>query len=79
MEHHLETPIKVSGAVTRPTAHSFSTPFSVEIINALHYGKVKMPTVDLYDGTIDPEEHLGVYKAQMYMQDVDNAAISLLP
>ena len=32
-----------------------------------------MPTVDLYDGTTDPEEHLGVYKAQMYDQDVDDA------
>jgi len=33
-----------------------------------------MPTVDLYDGTTDPEEHLGVYKAQMYVQGVDDAA-----
>lgn len=31
-----------------------------------------MPIVDLYDATIDPEEHLGVYKAQMYIQDVDD-------
>jgi len=38
-----------------------------------------MPTVDLYDGTTDPEEHLGVNKAQMYVQDVDDAAISMLP
>lgn len=29
--------------------------------------------MDLYDGTTNPEEHLGVYKAQMYVQDVDNA------
>jgi len=33
-----------------------------------------MPTVELYDGTTDPEEHHWVYKAQMYVQDVDNAA-----
>jgi len=33
-----------------------------------------MPTVDLYDGTTDREEHLGVYKAQIYIQDVDDAA-----
>ena len=42
--------------------------FSVEIINVPRYGKVKMPTVDLYDGTTDPEEHLGMYKAQMYVR-----------
>jgi len=33
-----------------------------------------MPILDLYDGTTDPEEHLGVYKAQMYVQDVDDSA-----
>ena len=32
-----------------------------------------MPTVDLYDRTTDAEEHQGVYKAQMYVQDVDDA------
>jgi len=51
----------------------FSIPFRAKIMNALCYGKVKMPTMDLYDGTTDPEEHLGVYKAQMYIQDVDHA------
>ena len=33
-----------------------------------------MPILELYDGTTDPEEHLEVYKAQMYIQDVDNTA-----
>jgi len=33
-----------------------------------------MPTVDLYDGTTDPEEHLGVYKLQMYVQDMNDMA-----
>jgi len=51
----------------------FSTLFRAKIINPPCYGKAKMPTMDLYDGTIDPEEHLGVYKALMYLQDVDNA------
>jgi len=32
-----------------------------------------MLTMDLYDGTTNPEEHLGVYKVEMYVQDVDNA------
>ena len=52
----------------------FSTPFSTKIVKAPHYEKVKMPNVDLYDGTTDLEEHLGVYRAQMYVQDVDDAA-----
>jgi len=63
VQHHPETPIKVSGTAARPTTLPFSTPFSAEIINALCHGKVKMPMVDLYDGTTNPEEHLGVYKA----------------
>lgn len=33
-----------------------------------------MLTMDLYDGTIDLEEHLGVYKEQMYVQYVDDIA-----
>ena len=33
-----------------------------------------MPMVDLYDGTTDPEEHIGVYQAQMHVRDVDDAA-----
>jgi len=45
----------------------FSTPFSAQIINTPRYGKVKMPTMDLYDGATDPEKHLGVYKGQMYV------------
>jgi len=32
-----------------------------------------MATMDLYDGTTDPKKHLGVYKAQMYVHNVDNA------
>ena len=35
-----------------------------------------MPILDLYDGTVDPEEHLEVYKAQMYVQDVDDVTYS---
>jgi len=74
VERRPETPIKVSGTAVRTGPVLFCTPFSAEIVNVLHYGKVKMPTVDLYDGTTDPEEHLGVHKAQIYIQDVDNAA-----
>jgi len=33
-----------------------------------------MPNLELCDGTKDLEEHLRAYKAQMYIQDMDNAA-----
>ena len=33
-----------------------------------------MPSVDLFDGTTDPDNHLDVYKAQMYIQDVHQKA-----
>jgi len=32
-----------------------------------------MSSVDLFDGTTDPNDHLDVYKAQMHVQDVDDA------
>jgi len=70
---HLETHIKVSGTAAREGPIPFSTAFNAEIINTPRYGKVKMLTMDLYHGTIDPEENLGVYKAQMYIEDVDDA------
>jgi len=34
--------------------------------------------VDLYDRTTDLEEHLGVYKAQMYVQDVTTLHIVVI-
>ena len=74
VERHLDTPIKVLGTAAWPTVLPFSTPFSAEIINTARYEKVKIPTGDLYDGTTDPEEHLGIYKAQMYVQDVDDVS-----
>ena len=74
VERQLGTPIKVSGMAARFAAPSFSTPFCPEIVKAPRCGKVKMLMLDLYDGTRDPEEHLGVYKAQMYVQDVDDTS-----
>ena len=40
----------------------FTTPFSSEIMHATRTRKVKILNLGLYDGTTDPEEHLGVYK-----------------
>ena len=73
-KRHPGTPIKVCDTAARTGPVPFSTPFSAEIINVPHYGEVKMPTVDHYDGMVDLEEYLGVCKAQMYVQDVDDAA-----
>ena len=35
--------------------------------------KVKMPFIEPFDKTTDPDDHLDVYNAQMYIQDVDDA------
>ena len=65
----------MSGAAALTSPVSFSTLFSADIINALCCSKVKMPIVDLHNGTTDLKNHLGVvYKAQMYVQDVDDIA-----
>jgi len=39
--------------------------------------KVKMPNMELYNGTTNPKEHLGAYKAQMYVQNIDGAGYCL--
>ncbi|XP_057250713.1 uncharacterized protein LOC130591415 [Beta vulgaris subsp. vulgaris] len=35
--------------------------------------KIKLPTIEPFDGTIDPDDHLSAYKHQMYVQGVDDA------
>ena len=35
--------------------------------------KVKMPTLDPFDETTDPDDHLSTYKHMMYVQGVDDA------
>uniref|UniRef100_A0A803M9Y8 Uncharacterized protein n=1 Tax=Chenopodium quinoa TaxID=63459 RepID=A0A803M9Y8_CHEQI len=44
------------------------TPFSQEIMNTPIPPKVKIPTLDPYDGKTDPTDHLNAYKAQMGVQ-----------
>ena len=53
VERHPEALIKVSNTIALMGPLPFSALFSAEIINAPRYGKVKMPTVDLYNGNID--------------------------
>jgi len=52
----------------------FLMPFDEQIVNGHRPQEVKMPNLELCDGTKDLEEHLRAYKAQMYIQDMDNAA-----
>ena len=52
---------------------TFTTPFNREILEALCLSKVKMPSIELFDGTTDPDDHSDIYKAQMYVQDVHDA------
>lgn len=47
---------------------SVMTPFSKEIIDTDTKRKIKIPTIDPYDGTTDPQDHLAAYKAQMSVQ-----------
>ena len=42
-------------------------------MEALRPEKVKMPTIDPFDEATDPDDYLDVYKAQMCMQDIDDA------
>ncbi|XP_010685121.2 uncharacterized protein LOC104899604 [Beta vulgaris subsp. vulgaris] len=37
------------------------------------FPKVKLATIEPFDGTTDPDDHLSTYKHQMYVQAVDDA------
>jgi len=65
--------VRVSGRPEKGLLPTFATPFSQEIIEAAHPKKFKIPSVKLFDGTTDPDDHLDVYMARMYVQDVDDA------
>ncbi|XP_048494601.1 uncharacterized protein LOC125494816 [Beta vulgaris subsp. vulgaris] len=56
---------------------NWSTPFSVRIMESPPFPKVKLPTIEPFDGTTDPDDHLSAYKHQMYVQSVDNATWSI--
>ena len=67
-------PVKLSWTGTQLGSVPFNMPFNAEVINTPRLEKVKMPNLELYDGTADPEEHLVLYKAHTYVQDMDDAA-----
>ncbi|KMS94261.1 hypothetical protein BVRB_023190, partial [Beta vulgaris subsp. vulgaris] len=50
---------------------NWPTPFSVRIMESPPFPKVKLPTIEPFDGTTDPDDHLSAYKHQMYVQGVD--------
>jgi len=67
------TVIRNENSSERGSLPTFSTPFNREILKAPRLNKVKMPSIELFDGTTDPDDHLDIYKAQMYAQDMDDA------
>jgi len=64
--------LRVGGSSGRGLLPTVTTPFSREIIEAPHPKKFKMLYVEPFDGVTDPDDHLDVYKAQMYVQEVDD-------
>lgn len=43
-------------------------------MDAVNTQKVKVPCMDPYDGTTDPDEHLAAYKTQMTVQTGNEAS-----
>ncbi|XP_010674596.1 uncharacterized protein LOC104890717 [Beta vulgaris subsp. vulgaris] len=48
-------------------------PFSASILMATQSQKIKFPSVDAYDGTTDPDDHLAMYKHLMLTTQADDA------
>ena len=70
---HLRPPVLwIAGSLERGSLPSFSTAFNRAIMEASHPKKVKMPTTDPFDGTIDPDDYLDVYEEQIYIYDVND-------
>jgi len=67
------TVLKIRNSSKMGSLPTFTTQFSRKILEALRLNKVKMPPVELFDRTTNPNDHLDVHKAQMYVQDMDDA------
>jgi len=67
------TVLRIGNSSKTGSLPTLPTPFNREILEVPRLNKVKMPSIELIDETTDPDDHLDVYKAQMYVQDVDNA------
>ena len=55
--------------------HRTDYPFTVSTTNHLVPLKFKMPTLDSYDGTQDPCDHITTFKSTMHLQGVLNEII----
>jgi len=53
----------VGGSSGKGLLPTFATPFSREFMEAPRPKKVKIPSVEPFDGATDPDDHLDVYKA----------------
>ena len=62
----------VGGSSGREWLPTFATSFNLEIMEAPRAKKVKMPSVEPFDITTDLDNHMDIYKVQMYVQDVDD-------
>lgn len=74
--HHRSTTQSITqrlGAL-RVGGRRLKTPFIAEIMLTRNPGKVKIPTIDPYDGTSDSDDHLAAFTAQMCIQS-DNDAV----
>jgi len=67
------TILRIGNSSEMGSSPTFSTPYSRENLEAPRLSKVKMPSIELFDRTTDSDDHLDVYKAQMYVQDMDDA------
>jgi len=67
------TVLRIGNSFERGPLPTLATPFNREILETPCLSKVKMPSIELFNGTADLDDHLDVYKAQMYVQDVDDA------
>lgn len=74
MRRKSSTPIKLFAIAAHSGSMLFAMPFSDIIMNAPRPRKVKIPILEMYDGNMDHEELMGVYKVQIYVHDVDNTA-----
>ena len=52
--------------------HRIDSPFIVSIISHPLPSKFKMPTLNSYDGTCDPRNHIATFKTTMHLQGVLN-------
>ena len=74
MRQKSSTSIKLFATAAHLGSVLFVMPFSDIIMNAPRPRKVKIPSLELYNGNMDHEELMGVYEAQIYVHNMDDTA-----